>query len=80
MECFFFPLQACVFSSAFLLFLHFFVVNFLLINCYSLRIICTMIVIAVKEGKLLVGVDDLDFGVKHVAFETNVLNMYNTFD
>jgi hypothetical protein len=39
-----------------------------------------MIVIAVKEGKLLVGVDDLDFGVKHVAFETNVLNMYNTFD
>jgi hypothetical protein len=39
-----------------------------------------MIVIALKEGKLLVGVDDLHFGIKHVTFEAKVSNMYGTFD
>ncbi len=33
-----------------------------------------------KEGRLLVGVDDLDFKVRDVAFEAKVFNMYDTFD
>jgi hypothetical protein len=76
----FFPFTSMCFSNAFVLLLHLFVVNLLLVNCYSLRILCTMIVTAMKEGRLLVGVDDLDFRIKHVVFETKVLNMYGTFD
>jgi hypothetical protein len=34
----------------------------------------------VKDGKLLVKLDDLDFRVKYVDFETKVLNTYGTFD
>jgi len=39
-----------------------------------------MAAIVMKEGRLLVGVDDLDFGVRDVAFETKLLNKYGTFD
>jgi hypothetical protein len=39
-----------------------------------------MVVISVKEVELVVVVDDLDFGIKDVAFEANVLNRYGTFD
>jgi hypothetical protein len=30
--------------------------------------------------KIIVAVDDLDFGIKNVAFETKVFNRYDTFD
>jgi hypothetical protein len=36
--------------------------------------------IPMKETKLVVVVDDLDFGIKDVTFETKVLNRYGTFD
>jgi hypothetical protein len=39
-----------------------------------------MAIISVKEIRLIVVVDDFDFGIKDVAFEANVLNRYGTFD
>jgi uncharacterized membrane protein len=42
--------------------------------------IYTMAVVLVKEARLVVVVDDLDYGIKNVAFEANVLNRYGTFD
>jgi hypothetical protein len=34
----------------------------------------------VKEGRLVIVVDDLDFGIKDVALEAKVFNRYGTFD
>jgi hypothetical protein len=39
-----------------------------------------MVVIVMKEGRLPVGVNDLDFGVRNVVFEVKLLNKYGTFD
>ncbi len=39
-----------------------------------------MATIPMKETKLVVTVDDLDFKIKDVAFEANVFNRYGTFD
>jgi len=39
-----------------------------------------MIVIPMKEAKLIVVMDDLDFGIRNVTFETKVFNRYGTFD
>jgi hypothetical protein len=39
-----------------------------------------MVVIPVKESRLVVAMDDLDFGIKDVAFEAKVHNKYGTFD
>jgi hypothetical protein len=39
-----------------------------------------MVVVQVKEVIFVVAVDDLDFGIKNVAFEAKVLNRYGTFD
>jgi hypothetical protein len=36
--------------------------------------------VVVKEGRLPIGMDDLDFGIIDVIFEAKVLNRYNTFD
>jgi len=38
-----------------------------------------MVTILVKEVKIAV-VDDLDFGIKDVAFEAKVFNRFDTFD
>jgi hypothetical protein len=38
-----------------------------------------MVVVLVKEARLVVAVDDLVFRIKNVAFETNVLNRCGTF-
>lgn len=54
-----------------------FVVNLLL---KKVVILCTMNVVTVKEGRLPIWMDDLDFGIRDVVFETKVLNRYNTFD
>jgi hypothetical protein len=34
----------------------------------------------VKEARLVVMVDDLDFEISDVAFEAKVINRYGTFD
>jgi hypothetical protein len=39
-----------------------------------------MVVVLVKEGGLVVTVDDLEFGIRDVAFEEKVFNRYGTFD
>jgi hypothetical protein len=39
-----------------------------------------MVVVIMKEVRLVVMVDDLDFGIRDVAFEAKVLNSYGTFD
>jgi hypothetical protein len=39
-----------------------------------------MVVILVKEAQLIGVVNDLDFGVRDVVFEVNVLNRCDTFD
>jgi hypothetical protein len=39
-----------------------------------------MAIVPVKEGRLIVVMDDLDFGIRDVAFETNVFYRYGTFD
>jgi hypothetical protein len=39
-----------------------------------------MVVVLVKEVRLVVVVDDLDFRIRDVAFETKVFNRYGTFD
>jgi hypothetical protein len=36
--------------------------------------------VLMKEGKLVVVVDVLDFGIKYVAFEAKHFNRYGTFD
>jgi hypothetical protein len=53
-----------------------FFVNLKLVNCYFLH----NANFVVKDGKLLVKLDDLDLKVQDVAFETKVLNKYGTFD
>jgi hypothetical protein len=76
-ECWFFKfsLQMCVFPNAFILLPHLLVVNLLQVSCYYLHNGCYC-----NEGRVLVGVDDLDFKVRDVAFETKVFNKYDTFD
>jgi len=39
-----------------------------------------MAIVLMKETKLVVIVDDLDFKIKDVAFEAKVFNRYGTFD
>jgi hypothetical protein len=39
-----------------------------------------MVVVPMKETKLIVVVDDLDFRIRDVTFEAKVLNRYGTFD
>jgi len=39
-----------------------------------------MAIVLVKEAQLVVAMDDLDFGVRNVAFEVKVFNGYDTFD
>jgi hypothetical protein len=39
-----------------------------------------MVVVPMKELKLIVVVDDLDIRIKDVAFEAKVFDRYGTFD
>jgi hypothetical protein len=39
-----------------------------------------MIVIPLKYVRLIIVMNDLDFGIRDVAFEAKVLNRYGTFD
>jgi hypothetical protein len=39
-----------------------------------------MVVVPMKEVILIIVVDDLDFGIRDVAFEAKVFNRYGTFD
>jgi hypothetical protein len=38
-----------------------------------------MVVVPRKETSLVIVVDDLDFGIRDVAFEAKVFNRYGTF-
>jgi hypothetical protein len=39
-----------------------------------------MVIVPMKEVKLVVEVDDLDLGIRDVAFEAKMFNRYGTFD
>jgi hypothetical protein len=39
-----------------------------------------MAIVPMKETKLVVVMDDLDFGIRDVTFEATMLNRYDTFD
>jgi len=39
-----------------------------------------MVIVPMKEVRLVIVVDDLDFRIRNVAFEAKVLNWYGTFD
>jgi hypothetical protein len=39
-----------------------------------------MVVVPMKETKIVVAMDDLDFGITDVAFQVKVFNRYDTFD
>jgi hypothetical protein len=39
-----------------------------------------MVIFPVKEGRLVVVMDELDFGIRDIAFEAKVFNKYGTFD
>ncbi len=55
---------------------HLFLVKFILV----IIIFGTMAIVLMKEGRLVVVMDDLDFKIKDVAFETKMFNRYGTFD
>jgi hypothetical protein len=39
-----------------------------------------MVIVLMKEARIIVVVDDLYFQIRNVAFEAKVLNKYDTFD
>jgi hypothetical protein len=39
-----------------------------------------MVIVLMKETRLVIMVDDLDFRIRDVAFEAKVFNRYGTFD
>jgi hypothetical protein len=39
-----------------------------------------MVIILMKDSRLVIAMDDLDFGILNVTFEAMVLNRYGTFD
>jgi hypothetical protein len=39
-----------------------------------------VLIVLVKEARVVVAMDDLDFGIRNIAFEAKVLNRYGTFD
>jgi len=57
---------------------HLFVVKFTLVISFFFFLHNGFII--VKEVKLVVAVNDLNFRIKDVAFEAKVLNRYGTFD
>ncbi len=40
----------------------------------------TIFVVPMKKAKLVITLDDLDFGIKDLTFEVKVFNRYGTFD
>ncbi len=59
--------------------LHFFVVKFISLN-FTFFVLHNGLIIVVKEAKLVVVVNDLDFGIKNIAFQAKVFNKYGIFD
>jgi hypothetical protein len=39
-----------------------------------------MVVVLMKEVKLIITMDDLDFRIKNITFQAKVFNRYGTFD
>ncbi len=52
----------------------------LLSNSFWFNFFCTMSIIATKETKLIIVVDDFHFEIKYVAFEGKVISRYGTFN
>jgi hypothetical protein len=81
---FFFPLQVYVFTSV--CFAKCVLLQLLVLSNATSFVCCQIHLfgrngcIPMKETKLVVVVDDLDFGIKDVTFETKVFNRYGTFD
>ncbi len=57
----------------------YFICLFILVNS-TFFFWCTMVIVPLKEARVIFAVDDLDFGIKDVAFEAKVFNKYGTFD
>ncbi len=60
--------------------LHLFVLKFILVDYFHFIFLGTMVVVQVKEIKLVVALDDLSFGIRDLAFEAKVFKRYATFD
>jgi len=58
--------------------LHLFVVKFILVSFFFF--FGTRGNVLKKEVRLIVVVDDLDFGIRDVAFKSKVFNRYGTFN
>jgi hypothetical protein len=59
--------------------LHLFVVKFISLS-FTFFVLHSGLIIVVKEARLVVVVIDLDFGIKDLAFQAKVFNMYGIFD
>ncbi len=59
--------------------LHLFVVKFISLS-FTFFVLHNGLIIVVKEARLIVMVNDLDFGIKDVALQAKVLNKYGIFD
>jgi len=63
---------------------HFFAISF--VDCqihlpsFIFFLAQLMVIVLMKEAQLVVVANDLDFGVKDVAFEIKVFNRFGTFD
>ncbi len=71
--------QMCVFATfGFAKCYFIFFVKFILVGDFI--IFGTIFVVLVKEARLVITLDDLDFGIKDFTFEAKVFNRYGTFD
>jgi hypothetical protein len=59
--------QECVLPNEFVVLLHLFVVKFISLN-FTFFVLHNGLIIVVKEARLIVVVNDLDFGIKDVSF------------
>ncbi len=59
--------------------LHLFVVKFISLS-FTFFVLHNELIIVVKEAKLVVVVNDLDFGIKDIALQAKVFNKYGIFD
>jgi hypothetical protein len=59
--------------------LHLFVVKFISLS-FIFFVLHNGLIIIVQEARLVVVVNDLDFGIKDLAFQAKVFSMYGIFD
>jgi hypothetical protein len=59
--------------------LHLFVVKFISLS-FTFFVLHNGLIIVVKEARLVVVMNDLNFGIKDLAFQAKVFNKYGIFD